>query len=128
MNKGIEALSDVEEFIRARKRIEEKTGKATDSQIIKDQSFYGGLICDTMLTYTDLIKIKYIGGDGNNMTLKDLINIIDGDTLIGVQEGFSDVFEGYPRDAETELKENVLNKAVKSLYYSKIRSLIVIEV
>lgn len=128
MNKGIEALTDMEKLIRQRKRIEGKTEETSDSPSIKQESFYGGIICDTMLRYTELVKIKYMNEDDDSMTLKDLINIIDGDTLLAVQNGFSDAFEGYPRDAETELHENVLNKRVRALYYSKIRSLIVIEV
>lgn len=61
------------------------------------------------------------------MTLKDLIVVIDGDTLLAVQDGFSDVFDGYPRDAEEEIPPKHLKREVKALYNSTIRKALVIE-
>ena len=59
------------------------------------------------------------------MTLKSLIDVIDGDTVIIVQYQYEHIFNGFP-DEFTILEHN--EKVVKGIWYSKLNSALMIEI
>lgn len=62
------------------------------------------------------------------MILRDLIEVIDADTLINVQENYKEVFDGCPLDAIENLKTNQLSKPLKAVWYSKVYNRLMIEI
>ncbi len=62
------------------------------------------------------------------MVLRELIEVIDSDTLINVQENYNEVFDGTPLDAIEELRVNQLTKPLKAVWYSKVYNRLMIEI